>query len=162
MIQFLPWLLKAAPFLKSVNWIRVGLISALAVALFVGGCQYANVQNAEQAADVERQTTALIAERVAEMNAEFAIRLEEENVARAQLQGDLTIIRDHRDSLIEGIRNAQLTKPIDSVNIEACLETEDENIKLVIANPFTIEFVSLYNDASKVGGLGEASRPETD
>lgn len=149
------------PFLAKYG-IRFLLIGALAGALFIGGCQYANVKHAEHEADVERQTTVLIAEKVAEMNAEFAIRIEEENVARAALQGDLTIIRDHRDSLIEGIRNAQLTKPVDSVNIEACLETEDENIKLVVANPFTIEFVSLYNDASQAGGLGEATGPETD
>ena len=144
----LPFLAKAAPALAKYG-VKIALVVAAALALFIGGCQYANVKNAEEWADYERQKAVAIADRVAELNAEWNIRLHEEETARAILQGDLSVIRKHRDSLIAGIRAAQLTKPIEDVNIEACLETDDENVKLVIANPFSPDFVSLWNDASK-------------
>ncbi len=153
---------KVAPFLGKYG-IRIALIAGAAFALFVGGCQYANVKHAEELAEYERQKTIAIVDRVRELNAEWNVRLHEEETARAVLQGDLTIIRTHRDSLIEAIRNTQLTRPVEDVNIEACLETDDENIKLVIANPFTPGFVGLWNDASRgVGGLTETAGPETD
>ena len=155
-------LAKAAPFLGKYG-IKIALIAAAAFALFVGGCQYANVKNAEEWADYERQKTVAIADRVAELNAEWNVRLHEEETARAILQGDLNVIREHRNSLIDVIQNTQLTKPIEDVNIEACLETDDENVKLVIANPFNPDFVGVWNDASRgVGGPGETAGPETD
>lgn len=155
-------LAKAAPFLGKYG-IKIALITAAAFALFVGGCQYANVKNAEEWADYERQKAVAIADRVAELNAEWNIRLHEEETARVILQSDLNVIREHRNSLIEVIQNTQLTKPIEDVNIEACLETDDENVKLVIANPFNPDFVGVWNDASRgVGGPGETTGPETD
>ncbi len=163
------WLLTKLPFLAKISpavaksGIKIALIAVAAFFLFVGGCQYANVKNDAEWIDYEREKATAIAERVKELNAEWNIRLHEEETARAILQGDLNVIRQHRDSLIEGIRNAQLTKPIEDVNIEACLETDDENVKLVIANPFSADFVSLWNDASRgVGGPGETAGPETD
>ena len=149
------------PFLVKYG-IRIMLIAGLAGSLFVGGCMYSDKQHAEHAADVERQTTVAIVEAVEAENARWQARFDEENAARIKLQSDLSAITDHRDALIEGIRNAQLTKPLDDVTIEACLETEDENVKLVVANPFTAEFVGLYNDASKAGGSPEAVGPTPD
>ena len=158
----LPFLSKAGPFLAK-SGVRLALIAALGFSLFVGGCQYANVQHAEAEAEYEREKVAAIASRVKELNDEWTLRLHEEETARAILQGDLTIIRKHRDSLIDAIRSAQLTKPIEDVTIEACLETDDENVKLVIANPFTLDFVGLWNDAS-TGTIRATSPagPETD
>ena len=163
------WLLTKLPFLAKVapglakNGVKIALAVTTALFVFVGGCQYANVKNAEEWADYERQKAVAIADRVKELNAEWNVRLHEEETARVVLQSDLTIIRTHRDSLIEAIRNTQLTKPIEDVTIEACLETDNENVKLVIANPFNADFVSLWIDASRgVGGPGETAGPETD
>lgn len=158
----IPLLAGALPFLKGLNWIRIGLIGGLAGALFVGGCMYSDKQHAEHAADIERQKTVAIAERTAELNAEWRAKLLVEENARIALQFDLSIIQDREKGLLGRIDDLQLTKPADSVTIEACLETEDENIKLVVANPFTAEFVSLYNDSSRAIRAGDTAGPETD
>ena len=154
---------KFLPVLKGLNWMRIGLYAGLASAIFGMGYMKSNANHAEAEAEYERAKAVAIADRVKELNAEWNVRLHEEETARAVLQGDLTIIRTHRDSLIEAIRNTQLTRPIEDVNIEACLETDDENVKLVIANPFTPAFIGVWNDASRgIGGPGETAGPETD
>ena len=155
-------LAKALPFLKGLNWIRIGLITALAIALFVGGCQYANVKHAEEMADIERQKTEAISAAIAERDAEWRLRLEKEEAARAALQFDLSIIQERERDLLAQIEDAQLTRPVDDVTIEACLETEDEDVKLVIANPFSADFVRLYNDSSRAIRTGTSPGPETD
>lgn len=142
--------------------IRFLLIGALAGALFIGGCQYANVQHAEHAADIEKQKTALIAQRTKELNDEWRARLIEEENARVALQFDLDIIQDNERDLLARINELNLTKPVDQVTIESCLENDDENVQLVIANPFNAEFVSVYNDAGRVVRTGEVTGPETD
>ncbi len=157
----LPFLAKVAPGLAKYG-VKIILAVATALFLFVGGCQYANVKHAEAEAEYERAKAIAIADRVRELNAEWNVRLHEEETARVILQSDLTIIRTHRDSLIEAIRNTQLTRPIEDVTIEACLETDNENVKLVIANPLGPNFIRLWNDASRgVGGFGETAGPET-
>ncbi len=162
------WLLTKLPFLTRIGpllgkyGIRIALVFALAGALFIGGCQYANVQHAEHLADIEKQKTVAIAERTAELNAEWRAKLLIEENARMALQFDLNIVEDRETELLARIGNLQLTKTIDQVNIEACLETEDENIKLVIANPFTAEWARLYNDSSRVVRAGDTPEPETD
>ncbi len=140
---------KFLPVLKGLNWMRIGLIVGIASAIFGMGYMKASAVCAEREAEYERAKAVAIADRVRELNAEWNVRLHEEETSRAVLQGNLTIIRTHRDSLIEAIRNTQLTRPIEDVNIEACLETDDENVKLVIANPFSPNFISLWNDASR-------------
>ena len=157
----LPILARLTPFLGKYG-IRIALVAALAGALFIGGCQYANVKQAELAADIERQKTELIAQRTRELNAEWRARLLVEENARVALQFDLTIIQDREKGLLDQIKNAQLTKPADQATIEACLETDNENIKLVIANPFTDDFTRLYNHASGAIRAGDTTRPETD
>lgn len=162
------WLLTKLPFLTRIGpllgkyGIRIALVSALAGALFIGGCQYANVQHAEHLADIEKQKTVAIAERTAELNAEWRAKLLIEENARVALQFDLNIIEDRETELLARIGNLQLTKPVGDANIEACLETEDENVKLVLANPFTAEFVSVYNDSSRAVRAPDTGGPETD
>ena len=157
------FLLKFVPFLKGLNWIRILLVAGIAASIFGMGYMKASAVCAEREADYERSKAVAIADRVKELNAEWNIRLHEEETARVILQGDLNVIREHRNSLIEVIQNTQLTKPIEDVNIEACLETDDENVKLVIANPFNPDFIGVWNDASRgVGGPGATAGPETD
>jgi len=102
------------PFIAKYG-IRFLLIGGLAGSLFVGGCMYSDKQHAEHAADIEKQKTALIAQRTEELNAEWRAKLLVEENARMALQFDLSIIQEHRDSLIQGIRDAQLTKPTTSL-----------------------------------------------
>ena len=135
--------------------IRILLLSALATSLFVGGCMYSDKQHAEHAADVERAKALAIADREKELNAEWREKLKIEEDARVALQFDLSVIEDREDELLNRIRNLRLTKPADQANIESCVETDDENVQIVIANPFGPEFVSVWNDASRAVRTGE-------
>lgn len=156
-------LTRFLPILKGLNWIRIGLISTIAAGLFTGGALWSDKKHAEHEADFEKAKTVAIVAREKELEEIWLLRLIEEETSRLTLQKKLVTIRQHRDSLIDEIRNAFLTKPISDIQIEACLETEDENVKLVIANPFGADFISLYNYGSRgtIRADSEAG-PETD
>jgi len=149
--------------LKGFNWIRVALIAGIAVSIFGLGYMYASQKHAEHAADVQKEITAAVVAKEKQLRAEFDVRLAAEGEARLSLQNDLTGIREHRDSLIESIRNAQLTKPVGEINIEGCMEMDGESdVQIVIANPFGADFVSLWNDASRGRVSGADPDTETD
>lgn len=159
----LGFLMKFLPILKGLNWVRIGLIGTIATGLFTGGVLWSDKKHAEHEADFEKAKTAAIAAREKELNAEWFARLAEEEGSRLTLQTDLATIRAHRDSLIGEIRDASLVKPVSDIRVEACLETEDENVKLVIANPFSVDFTRLYNDGSSgVTRTDSEAGPETD
>ncbi len=144
--------------LKGFNWIRILLIAGMAASIFGLGYMYANQKHAEHEADVQKQITAAVVAKEKALREEFAVRLAEEEDARLSLQNDLTVIRENRDQLIEAVRLAQLTKPVSEINIEECMETDDEDVRIVLANPFGDDFVRLWNDASR----GRLSGTDTD
>jgi hypothetical protein len=148
-------------FFGGLNWIRIALIAALAATIFGMGYMYAGKKHAEHEADVQKAITEAVAEKEKELRREYEARLEEESLARAALFTDLEAIRDHRDSLIDGIRRAQLTKPVSEVRVEACLEGDDD-VQVVIANPFSDDFVRLWNDGSRGRLSGADPGTETD
>lgn len=128
-------------------WARLAVAGVACAAIFIAGMFYANWKNAEDDVEIQKLITAAVAAREKELKDEHALRVEEETGARIELQDDLDIIRKHRDSLIEGIRVAQLTKPVAEVRVEACLESDDEDIQVVVANPFDDAFRVLWNNA---------------
>jgi len=148
--------------LKGLNWIRIALIAGMAVSIFGLGYMYANQKHAEHEADVQKQITAAVVAKEKALREEFAVTLERERVARLSLQNDLTQIREHRDSLLDRIEDAELTKPVADISCEGVLENNDENVRVVLANPFTDDFVSLWNDASRGRLPGTDSDAEAD
>jgi hypothetical protein len=144
--------------LKGFNWIRIALIAGMAASIFGLGYMKASQVHAKHEADVQKEITAAFVAKEAELREEFAARLAVERAARSELQNDLTGIREHRDVLIEGIRNAQLSKTVADIHCEGVLENTDDSIKIVLANPFTADFVRLWNDASR----GRMSAADTD
>jgi hypothetical protein len=145
-----------------LNWIRIALIGGIAVSIFALGYMYSNQKHAEHAADVQKLITMAVIAKENELKAQHAARVQEETSARLQLSTDLEELQAHRDSLIEAIRNTQLTKPVAEVRVESCLESDDENIQVVVANPFSADFVRLWNDGSHGRVSGADPGPEAD
>lgn len=150
-------------FAGGLNWVRIALIAALAAAIFSMGYLYSDKQHAEHQADVQKAITEAISVREKELRDEFAIRLTEEETARSELQSNFDVIRIHRDTLIAGVRNLQLTKPKPEIRVEACLESDNEDVQIVIANPFSESFRSVWNDAGSDPTRTDSDPgPETD
>lgn len=135
--------------LKGFNWIRIALIAGMAVSIFGLGYMYSNQKHAEHTADVQKEITARIVAREAELRDEFAARLAVESAARNALQKDLTTIRNNRNELLDRIDEMELTKPVADIRCEGVLENDDESVQIVLANPFTADFVRMWNDASR-------------
>ena len=135
--------------LKGFNWIRIALIAGMAVSIFGLGYMYANQKHAEHDADTQKAITAAVVAKEKELRDEFAVKLEAERVARLSLQNDLTVIRENRDRLLDRIDEMELTKPVSEVRCEGLMENDDENVRVVLGNPFTADFVSVWNDASR-------------
>jgi hypothetical protein len=138
------------------NWIRIVLIAGLAASIFGMGYMKASAVHAEHAADFEKAKVVAIAAREKELRDEFAVRVGEEEAARITNESERNALRIHRDSLIEAIKRTQLTKPVTAVRVEACMESDNEDVQIVIANPFNESFRELWNDGSRgTARLGE-------
>lgn len=148
--------------LKGFNWIRIALLAGMAVTIFGMGYLYAGQKHAEHEADVQKEITAAVVAKEKALREEFAVRLAEEEAARSSLQSDLTVIRENRDRLLDRIDEMELTKPVSEVRCEGLMENDDENVRVVLGNPFTSDFVSLWNDASRGRLPGTDTNTETD
>jgi C4-dicarboxylate-specific signal transduction histidine kinase len=146
--------------LKGLNWIRIALLAGIAVSIFGLGYMYSDKQHAEHEADVQKQITAAVVAKEKKLREEFRARLDVERAARTMLENDLFAIRANRDQLIEAVRLAQLTKPVSAITVEGCMESDDENVRVVLGNPFTDDFVRLWNDASR--GRLSGTDPDTE
>jgi hypothetical protein len=135
--------------LKGLNWIRIALIAGMAVSIFGLGYMKASQVHAKHEADVQKEITAAVVAKEKELREEFAVRMETERVARLSLQNDLTMIRESRDTLLDRIEEMELTKPVADIRCEGVLENDDDSVQIVLANPFTADFVSVWNDASR-------------
>ena len=133
-----------------LNWIRIALVATIAIMIFGAGYQYSNTRHAKQEAKQAHKT----AETIAEMSRQHAddmrtlalVGAEKERIFTA----DIAEIKIHESALLEQIENAQLTKPVAEVRIEACMESDGESdVQIVIANPFSDSFRLFWNQASR-------------
>jgi len=136
-------------FAGGLNWIRIALIATIAVMLFGAGYQYSNTRHAKQEAKQARAT----AETIAEMSREHADNMRALALVGAEKEReftkDIAEIGIHRDALLEQIADAELTKPVAEVRVEACLEGDEEDVQIVVANPFDDSFRMFWNQASR-------------
>lgn len=135
-------------FAGGLNWIRVGLIAVIAVLIFGAGYQFSNTKHAKKDAATARATSLKIAElsreHAEEMRAMALVAADKDR----QFTRDIAEIETHREALIEQIRTVALTKPIPEIRVEACLEG-DEDVQIVVANPFNDSFRLFWNQASR-------------
>ena len=130
------------------GWIRYALIGVIAVLVFGAGYQYSNTRHAKQDAKDAKVT----ANEIARLSREHTDELRRLAIIGADKErvftSDIAEIGIHRDALIEQIETAQLTKPVAEVRIEACVQG-DEDVQIVVANPFTDSFRVLHNQAAR-------------
>lgn len=130
------------------GWIRYALIAVIAVLVFGAGYQFSNTQHAKQ----DAKDAKVVANEIARLSREHTDKLRELALVGADKEriftSDIAEINLHRDALLEQIQTAQLTKPVAEVRIEACLEG-DEDVQIVVANPFSDSFRVLWNQAAR-------------
>ena len=134
---------------KGLNWIRIFLIAGIAASIFGLGYMKASAVHAKHEADVQKEITAAIVAKEAELREEFAARLAVESEARLSLQNDLDALYENRERLLDELAAAELTKPVADIRCEGVLENDDDSVQIVLANPFGADFVRLWNDASR-------------
>jgi hypothetical protein len=127
-----------------VRFIAVAIAIA---AVFLAGAMWSNQKHAQREADFEREKTIAIAEAVKERDKAHRIALMEEKQARDSLIADLEALGDREVELLERIETAELTRPASEIIIERVVERDGECE--IIGNPFTDDFVKLWNDASR-------------
>ena len=136
-------------FAGGLSWIRVALIATIVVMIFGSGFQYSNTRHAKQDAKQAHAT----AEKIAEMSRQHADDMRALALIGAdkerEFTSDMDEIEIHRDALIEQIKTVELTKPVAEVRVEACLKGDEEDVQIIVANPFTDSFRVLYNQASR-------------
>jgi len=136
-------------FAGGLNWIRIGLIAVIAVMLFGAGYQYSNTKHAKKEAENAKAT----ANEIARLSREHTEKLRALALVAAgkeiTLNKDLDEIAIHRDALLEQIKTAEMTKPVSEVRIESCVAGDDENVQIVVANPFSDSFRVVWNQAAR-------------
>jgi len=144
------WLLKFIPglggFLKG-NWKIIGVAVALGGAFYMGAKWKDSSYAKERIASAEAVATA-IQLREAEIRRQHQIQVDIDTAARLTLQGDLSTIRQREKDLMTRVRDLSLVKPIPEIRIEGCFE-DDEGQTVVVGNPFSVDFVSVWNDAAR-------------
>ncbi len=130
--------------LKYWKWIGMG---ALLLGAFVMGQRWEAAAYEKERADTAQAVVQAIQLREAEIRSQHLIQVEADAEARTTLQSDLAAIRQREQELMTRVHDLSLVKPIPEIRIEGCFENEDTTV--VIGNPFTLDFVSLWNDTSR-------------
>lgn len=130
------------PFLKKY-W-KLGAIAIVLFAAFTAGKKWEEAKYARERARTAEAVAVAITKREHEIREQYRKQLEEDTRARMLLQDDLSLLRLRERDLLSQIDELSLVKPASQIVIEGC--TEDEKI---IANPFSDDFVRLWNDASR-------------
>ena len=140
------WILNFVGVLRKHWKIFVAVVILLGV--FFAGVKYSDAKHARQRAYEAEQVAKAITAREQALREQHRLEMEREAEARVSLQTDLATLRQREKTLIEGIRTAQLTKPPTSLICEAIVEEDDEK-KIIVANPFSSDFVRLWNETSR-------------
>lgn len=130
------------PFLKKY-W-KIGAIAIVLFGAFMAGKKWEEAKYARERARTAEAIAEAITKREQAIREQHQQQVEEDMLARQLLQEDLGLLRLRERDLLARIDELSLVKPVSQVVIEGC--TEDEEI---IANPFSDDFVRLWNDSSR-------------
>ena len=130
------------PFLKKY-W-KLGAIAIVLFATFMAGKKWEEAKYARERARTAEAIAEAITKREQAIREQHRKQVEEDALARELLQEDLGLLRLRERDLLSQINQLSLVKPATQVVIEGC--TEDEEI---IANPFSDDFVRLWNESAR-------------
>lgn len=130
------------PFIKKY-W-KLGAIAIILFASFMAGKRWEEAKYARERARTAEAVAEAITKREQAIREQHRQQVEEDTRAREILQEDLSLLRLRERDLLARIDQLSLVKPVSQVVIEGC--TEDEEI---IANPFSDDFVKLWNESAR-------------
>lgn len=138
--------------LLGANWKIIAGAAAIA-AIFGAGWQTNGWRYEAQYRDAEKEIFEQIEERRAELLAEFETTRQADDVARAALTSDLAGLRSRNTELQAQIQTASLAKTEPEVQIQwrdrvVREETDELCGPPVLANPFSLDFVRLFNESA--------------
>lgn len=126
---------------------------------FTGGWKTNGWRLGEQIADEKAAVHQAYEEKRTALLAEFTVQLEQDATARLALSQDLRNSQAREAGLLKEVETLQLSKPDTLIVVETVVETLTEVVEgeciatdIVIANPFSNDFVRLWNESA--GGTG--------
>lgn len=140
------WIISIFPLFRQYG--KYIAVVVFLVVIFYGGMRYERNKYERKELELAQEVAEQIAQREREIRDEYAKQQEVDAEARLTLQRDLATIRQREKHLLEQLRTAELVKPADKVVVERIKEIPGE-CPQVIANPFSDDFVRLWNDASR-------------
>ena len=144
------WALKFLPLLRK-HWRIIAVAVALCVVFGAGwkvnGWRWESRVESERAARQEAITAAVV-QREAELREAFRVQQDAADAVARGLARDLHALRDRNDALQAEIDTAPLTQPL--ATDVTCTDNETGEIREVQPNPFSGNFVDLWNRAGRV------------
>lgn len=123
--------------------------AALAIVLFGAftvGKRWEAAKYEKERADMATAVSKAIIAREKQIRIEHQAQLVVDTTARESLQTDLATLRTRERDLLGMVDELSLVKTITTVVVEGC-ENNEEGQRVVLANPFTDDFVQLWNEA---------------
>lgn len=128
---------------------------------FTGGWKVNGWRLGEQIADEKAAVHQAFEIKRTELFAEFTVQREKDVTARLALSQDLRKSQAREAGLLKEVETLQLSKSDPQIVVETVVETITEVVQgeciateIVIANPFSNDFVRLWNESSSGAGAG--------
>lgn len=122
---------------------------------FTGGWKTNGWRLGEQIADQKAAVHQAYEEKRTALLAEFTVQLEQDATARLALSQDLRNSQAREAGLLKEVETLQLSKSDPLIVVETVVETITEVVEgeciatdIVIANPFSNDFVRLWNESA--------------
>lgn len=126
---------------------KFAAVGILLLGAFMMGKRWEQAAYEKERADIAEATSIAIVAREAEIMRKHKIQVQLDADARGALQADLSALRTRERELVSEIDDLNLVKPIADLQIEGCAENE-EGTQVVLANPFSVDFVRVWNESS--------------
>jgi hypothetical protein len=127
---------------------KFGAIGVLLFGAFMVGKKWEMAKYEKERARAAEAVVMAITAREKVIRDEHQAQLALDAEARTALAFDISNLRARERDLVIQINELNLVKPIQDLRIEGCTEHE-EGTTLVLANPFSSDFVRVWNESSR-------------
>lgn len=142
------------------NWKLIGAL-VISVGLFVSGWLVNGWRLGEQIANQKVEVALAYEAKRTELLAEYTVLQEKDTTARLALSRTLAATRAREAGLLKELDDLKLLPPVVEIKVERVVETVTEVVDgectattTVIANPFSAEFVRVWNASADGSSAG--------
>jgi len=134
------------PILLLKKYWKYGALAIVLFGAFTIGKRWEAAKYEKERAEMATAVSKAIIAREQAIRAEHQAQLLVDADARESLATDLATLRTRERDLLTMVDELSLVKPITNVVVEGCEENEAGE-QVVLANPFSDDFVELWNEA---------------